>query len=402
MRIVIFEPDANGHQMVVVGHFLAEISRNIANVHVILLTTREAASHVNAQRVARKFSTFVTIHLAPVVSERSWFLAVLPSFYEDQWRRGEQLHRGLRQIGIDNVDFVLIPHLESVGLWRLALWRKLLHGKPWATVAHGIRFHHRKCGIRGPNRPIDVLQALFFRLVIRDPTLTCFGTVDPFLFRFAESAKVRYCLDPSVRPNLSSSFDSRAAYGIRSDTFVVLIFGFLDHRKCIGILLEAAARLRDELDLTIFLAGTQHTSLAAVLKGEAAEKLRKHESLVEVNRFIAEGEDIDPFGAADVVWVFYERDFVRNSGVLIQAGLAERPVIARQQGIVGRLVEQHELGLALTSEAPETVIAALKRLAGDPALRCEMGANGARTFAQNTPEHFAQPILDGIKAALGR
>ena len=296
----------------------------------------------------------------------------------------------------------MIPHLECVGLWRLALKRRLLHGKPWATITLGsIRFHYRKCGIKGPVRPIDVLQALFFWLVIRDQTLTCFGTDDPFLSRFAKSAKVRCCPYPSVWPNLSSSADSRAAYGIRSETFVVLVFGFLDHRKCIGILLEAAARLRDELDLTIFLAGTQHTSLAVVLKGEAAHKLREHESLVEVNRFIVEEKDIDPFGAADVVWVFYERDFVRNSGVLIEAGLARRPVIARKRGIISRLVEEHRLGLVLTSEAPEIVAPALWRLARDPALRREMGENGARAFAENTAENFTRPIIDGIKASVG-
>ena len=56
---------------------------------------------------------------------------------------------------------------------------------------------------------------------------------------------------------------SRAAYGIRSDTFVVLVYGVLDRRKCIGVLLDAAARVRDELDLTIFLAGPQQTDHVA-------------------------------------------------------------------------------------------------------------------------------------------
>jgi glycosyltransferase involved in cell wall biosynthesis len=197
--------------------------------------------------------------------------------------------------------------------------------------------------------------------------------------------------------------ESRAAYGIRSDTFVVLVYGILDRRKCIGVLLEAAARVRDELDLTVFLAGPQQVEhLAPLLSGEAARKLRERDSLVEVNRFILNGKDIDPFGAADVSWVFYERNFVYNSGALVYSGLARRPVIVRRQGVVGRLVEDHNLGLALASEAPEIVASALHRLAGNPALRREMGENAVRAFAQNTPENFARPILDGIREALGR
>ena len=110
------------------------------------------------------------------------------------------------------------------------------------------------------------------------------------------------------------------------------------------------------------------------------------------------GKDIDPFGAADVSWVFYEHNIVYSSNVLVQSGLARRPVIARRQGLIGRLVEDHKLGLALTSEEPEIVASALQRLAENPTLRREMGENGARAFAKNTPENFARPIIDGMNA----
>jgi glycosyltransferase involved in cell wall biosynthesis len=166
------------------------------------------------------------------------------------------------------------------------------------------------------------------------------------------------------------------------------------------VLLDAAARLRDVLDLTIFLAGPQDSHVPELLSGKAACKLRERDSLVEVNRFILNGKDVDPLGAADVCWVFYEYNTVYSSNVLVQSGLARRPVIARRRGLIGRLVEDHKLGLALTSEEPEIVASALQRLAENPTLRREMGENGARAFAKNTPENFARPIIDGVNAAL--
>jgi glycosyltransferase involved in cell wall biosynthesis len=402
-QILIFEPEATGHQIEYLRHILTSIDQSIGNSRIILLTTTYAANHPNYLRMADEFRHLVTTRLVPAVPGRNRLLAFLEQDYERQWRRAEQLHRGLIEIGVDNVDFVFVPHLESVGLLQLALRRSLFGGKPWATIAIAVRFHHRKCGIEGPVRPIDVVQNICFRRVIRDPALACFGTVNPYLSSFAASAKVRYCPEPCAQPMLSSPDKSRAAYGIRSDTFVVLVYGILDRRKCIGVLLEAAARVRDELDLTVFLAGPQQVEhLAPLLSGEAARKLRERDSLVEVNRFILNGKDIDPFGAADVSWVFYERNFVYNSGALVYSGLARRPVIVRRQGVVGRLVEDHNLGLALASEAPEIVASALHRLAGNPALRREMGENAVRAFAQNTPENFARPILDGIREALGR
>jgi hypothetical protein len=44
----------------------------------------------------------------------------------------------------------------------------------------------------------------------------------------------------------------------------------------------------------------------------------------------------------------------------------------------------------------------LTRLARDPALRAALGANGARGFADNTPENFARPVVDRINLALAR
>jgi glycosyltransferase involved in cell wall biosynthesis len=51
----------------------------------------------------------------------------------------------------------------------------------------------------------------------------------------------------------------------------------------------------------------------------------------------------------------------------------------------------------LGSDTPNSIAAALSQLAGDPALRREMGENGARAFAANTPDNFARPIVEAIK-----
>ena len=399
-QILIFEPEANGHQIEYIRHILTYLDRTIDNVRIILLTTTYAARHPNYLRLVEDFGHLFTTRIVPGVNRNRFLAAALGTNYERQWRDAERLHRGLEEIGIDNVDFVLLSYLESIGLLQLAFRQKLFGGRPWAPIAIGIRFHHKKCGVESQFRWTDILQNILFRRIIRDPTLVCCGTIDPYLSHFFRRAKVRYCPDPSALPNLSTPDATRTAYGIRSSTFVVLVYGVLDRRKCIGVLLDAAARLRDVLDLTIFLAGPQDSHVPELLSGKAACKLRERDSLVEVNRFILNGKDIDPLGAADVCWVFYEYNTVYSSNVLVQSGLARRPVIARRRGLIGRLVEDHKLGLALTSEEPEIVASALQRLAENPTLRREMGENGARAFAKNTPENFARPIIDGVNAAL--
>jgi glycosyltransferase involved in cell wall biosynthesis len=400
-HIIIFEPEASGHQMGYLRHLLKGIDRDVANVHATLLTTAEAAEHPNCIRLVNDFRSLVTLRVAPVVTERSVVFRALGAFYERQWRNAESLDRGLTDIGPGNVDFILLPHLEAIGLLQIGLRPNLFRGKPWATIAVAARFHHRRAGIEAPFRWLDIPQSIFFWRIIRRPALACFGSVNPYFAQIISHPKVKHCPEPTATPILSDVGEARATYGVRPETCVVLVFGFIDRRKCLDILLEGAARLIPELDLTVLLAGTQHPRhLAPVLNGDAARKLREHGRLVEANRFIMDGVDIDPMSAADIAWVFYQRDFVIQSSVLVRCGVFRRPAITRAQGVIGHLVEEHQLGLALSSESPEAVAAALTQLAGDPALRQKMGDNSARAFAENTPENFARPIVDAINRAL--
>jgi glycosyltransferase involved in cell wall biosynthesis len=371
------------------------------NIHVTLLTSSEAAEHPNCQSLISEFSGLIRLRIASPRNDENRIYRALGPFYERQWRHAELFARGFAEIGHNTVDFVILPHLEAIGLLQLALRPGLFHGKPWAAIAHAIRFHHRRSGVEEPFRALDILQHLFAWKVFRDPDLVCLASSDPYLARATGNPKIVFAPDPCTPPRLTNMAAARAAYGIQPETCLILVFGFIDRRKCVDVLLEGVARVVPELDLTVLLAGAQNPAhLKAALSGEAARKLRDLGRLVEVNRFINYDLDIDPMSAADIVWLFYERDFVRNSAVLTQSGLAGLPVIARRQGLVGRQVEEHQLGLALSTDAPDVIAAALSQLARDPALRRKMGENGARTFAANTPENFARPIVDAISRAL--
>jgi glycosyltransferase involved in cell wall biosynthesis len=400
-RILIFEPEATGHQMEYIRYLLTMIGREIENARVILLSTQEGAAHPNCERLVNDFSPLVELRIAAPTERANTPFKVLGGFYERQWRYAEMLDQVLSKTESANLDFILVPHLESIGLLQICLRKRLFRGMPWATIAIAIRFHHRKARIDSPLRWLDILQCMLFRRVIRDKMLTCFGTVNPYLSAVVANTKVAYCPEPCAEPVLSPTAHAREFYGIRPDTCLILVFGFIDRRKCVDILLEGVARATPEFDLTVLLAGPQHTGhMRPVLNGPTAKMLRDQGRLVEVNRFILSGTDIDPMSAADIAWVFYERDFVFNSNVLVRSGLSRRPVVARRQGVIGRLVEEHKLGLTLTADSPDSVSAALTTLAKDPELRREMGENGARAFAQNTPENFARPIVDAINRTI--
>jgi glycosyltransferase involved in cell wall biosynthesis len=399
-HIVIFEPEAGGHQMEYIRYLVADLRERI-DARLTLLTTPHAARHKNCDRLAREFADSLTVRIIPEPSASHRGFRALGQFLEYQWQSAQMADASMRRIGWDHIDFVLLPHLESIGLLHLGLRRPAFGGKPWATIAVGTRFHHRACGIRGSWRWIDPVQGFFFRRVLSDPTLIRFGTIDPYLSGVARNPKVVYCPDPCPQPVLTESAHAREVYGLRLDAFVVLVFGVIDRRKCLDVLLEGALRVPADVNLSILVAGPQaKNDVGGILRGSAASELRRAGRLVEHDRFILSGRDIDPASAADAVWVYYEPNFVYSSSVLVRAALSGRPVIVRRRGVVGQQVVENGLGLALDSDAPEAVAAALTQLGRDKALRRRMGEAGIKTFAGHSPHAFARPITDGILSAV--
>lgn len=381
-------------------HLLVDILDRL-EARCTLLTTSEAARHKNFERLVRDFASVLTPQVIPEPPTGHRGFRVLGRFVEYQWKSAQMAEAAMRRIGWERIDFVLLPHLESIGLLHLGLRKPAFGGRPWATIAVGTRFHHRACGIRGSWRWIDPVQGYFFRRVLDDPTLIRFGTIDPYLPGVARNTKVVYCPDPCPPPVLTEPARAREAYGLRPDAFVVLVFGVIDRRKCLDVLLEGAALVPEDVDLTVLVAGPQaKNDVGALLRGPAASALRRAGRLVEHDRFILSGQDIDPASASDAVWVYYEPNFVYSSSVLVRAGMSRLPVIVRRRGVVGKQVKENGIGLALDSDAPAAVANALTLLGRNIDLRRRMGEAGARTFAGHSPKAFSTPIIDGIVSTL--
>jgi glycosyltransferase involved in cell wall biosynthesis len=396
-HILIYEPSVGGHQMIYIHYLLDAMAKHVPDSHVSLLLGKAVADHASTRDVIDQFPDRVTVRIAPDVTEGNRLFAAIHPFYEYQWRNAEALSRALTEIGPANVDLVLLPYLETIGLLHLALRPRLFHGIPWITIAIMIQYHQRKLGLDMEFRFVDLVQGLFLRRVLSYRSLVCCGTVNPYLAGVLRHRKLVHCLDPATPFGPTPMEAARTAFGLRVETCVVVVFGVLDHRKCIDVLLEGAARVVPELDLTVLLAGPQRADdLAPILSGPAAVKLREHGRLIESNTFSVVGTDIDPLSVADISWVFRERRFVLGSSVMIRSAMFRVPVIARRWGVIGRQTEEFDCGIALASADPVEVANTLTLLARDSALRARLGANGARAFARNTPENFTRPIVEAI------
>lgn len=298
----------------------------------------------------------------------------------------------------EQIDHLLIPFFDDYCLHAASFRRSPFGSIQWSGIVVRPRHHLRSCGAKLPFRWIDLLDRAAYSLVLRKRSLVRLFSIDPFLSQYYPGGKVAAIPDPA---NVGERQAGRTPTELdpllidRSKRVVLLVYGYIDGRKGLQELMAAVNDSQVPRSLHILLAGFQDPAAAGALGSPIAQALRVSGRLVEINRVVTDDEETALFQFADIVWVYYPRSYC-SSGALIRAGQCAKPVLATEEGLVGRLVT--DIGAGMT--APEGNFSALRdalvALAKDPELRLRQGRAGREHFARSTPEAFATPVIDSI------
>ncbi len=183
----------------------------------------------------------------------------------------------------------------------------------------------------------------------------------------------------------------------------VLFVGRLVERKGVSILLEAAALLRDEIDLHVTIVGG----------GPLSEALREQSARlglgdrVEFTGVVDEAELERRFSGADLFVLPAVTDAkgdVEGLGVvLIEALLHGVPVVASRSGGIPDIVRDGETGLLVPPGDAPALAAALVRLAGDPEFAAQLAADGRKHVTEHFGwEHIIGELIDVYETVAAR
>ena len=146
--------------------------------------------------------------------------------------------------------------------------------------------------------------------------------------------------------------------------------------------------------IAVIIAGRIDDSIRDGIVARAEQLTRQQPELALHldERWLASGEIEALISASDVVLAPYQR-FVGSSGVLMWAARAGKPVLAPEFGLIGRLVADHRLGLALDTEDPRAIADGIARMVGEGAHRF-IDARLAQSFTgTRTPQRFAAAVF---------
>lgn len=401
--IGLYEPYCSGHRMHYVRWITTELVKT-PDVNVILFTEEDSLRHPTVQVLRDSCGDSLKIVSIKPLPEPRQISRVLSNKLIEKVKSEINEFRRIRGImksiqAQNKIDFLFIPYLDY--LFHVCGIASNPFGRlKWGGIALRPRFHMNSTGIRSPRRWFSIMEKhLFFRLV-KSTSLRKVFLIDPFLVEYLkpfnrENHKVIYLPDPVEEAGTECRETIRRDNKIPEDQVIILVFGSLDNRKGIDILLNAMNHTAVPQSLGIFLAGVHSSEIKGLLSTEIAQSLQNSGRLVSWDEYLSNADAERAFKMSDIVWLGY-RDHYGSSGVQIQASLYELPVIATHEGLIGRLTNLHRSGETVEIENLNSVRGVLNGLCKDKHRRKEFGKNAFSAFSAHTAENFGTTVAQGI------
>lgn len=392
-RILVFEPDAEGHSLEWLEHLVGHVARQEPDTQICFL-----APDALCQALARVVPATARdrIDLRPL-SPRERKLCTTRPLSLSALARWWILRRHLKATGAQSGFFLTIDLLSLPLALGLGFGDRKVSGILFRPSVH--------YGALGPYAPSggerlrDWRKGVLYRLMLRNPALTRVLSLDPFFpayarAHYARGDKVLALPDPTHAPAEHAVADT-VDFPPR-DRVGFLLFGYLAERKGPLAVLDALTLLSPRIaaSIAVLFAGRVDPALRARLEQKCRMlKAERPELWLRVDdRRLDDTELAGLVRRSDVVLAPYQR-FVGSSGVLLWAARAGRPVLAQDFGLVGRLTRDHGLGVAVDSSDPAQLARQIAHMVErGPATFIDQGA--ARRFAEaQTPQRFASLVL---------
>lgn len=264
------------------------------------------------------------------------------------------------------VDYVFLPYLDYC-LYAVGLLGSPFGRTQWGGICMRPSFHYGHYGVIAPKPKLaNVKRSLFLKL-LRSKTLKSVYTIDELLHRFVAerhsqwSRHLQYVPDPAELKGSHTYESARHALNIPDDAVVVLVYGAIDERKGLDVLIEAIGSPAVQKSLHLLVAGQQTAGIQPLMKSTQVRALMREGRCHVINRFVDTLEEQQVFAASDIVWLGY-RNHYSMSGVLVLAALSEKVLLGTHDGLIGWYIKEKQLGYLIDINNVSSVRSELIRL----------------------------------------
>lgn len=360
-RTLIVAPHAGGHH----GEYLRWITRGLVarGAALTVVAPPAALDAAGLDADGRTGHAHLGPEADPVAVDPVAPLSGGPS----AWSRSRAVAALTRRTVLDHrPERVLLPYLDPA-VPAVAVGMRFRCPVRMVGLLFRVTLHEpaESGGIKAVGR--RAAKSLALRAAARNPHLGAVLALDPDavapLRRLGLDA--RWVPDPVEPPSpLRDAAAVRAALGIEPHRRVALLFGSLEERKGVFETLAALPRMSptDASRLSVVVLGRTYDDIRPRLEAAVADARRTQAQVVFEERFVPDAELDEVVAAADAVLAPY-CGHVGSSGVVLRAAAAGTPLVATEEGMVGREVRGHRLGQTIDPARLDALAEALGAVA---------------------------------------
>ncbi len=387
------------------GVYLRQIVRGALerNCHVILTTFEDSLSHPLFTKILKECRDTLELITLPTP-----VIDYMKDTSTGGLIRRELVYRKLfkrfynKALRIFQPDFVFLPYLDYC-TYAIALLGSPFGSTHWAGIVMRPAFQYEKMGLIGPHsRYLTIKKQLFIRLMV-NRTCHALFTIDEVMHEYVQKyhpaleSRLVYLPGPVELTGTITKQAARQKIGIPEDAIVILVYGVINPRKGIDILIASAREANDSKKLHILLAGEQSAEIEQLLTGSKFNSDRLH----QVNNFLSGKMEYSVFAASDILWLVY-RNHYGPSMVMAQAGIMGLPVIACEDGVIGWKTKKCGIGITVPSSDIDQIVTAINHMAHNIEKFSRHSKNCKYTFRNFNPEYFAAVIFDEVIQKAGK
>jgi glycosyltransferase involved in cell wall biosynthesis len=339
-NVLIVESNVHGHYGIYLKKFLQYFLSNKFRVTLVLDSGPDAAHFLDEYLInISGFEDVVVVRSALLYNKTRFSLLGLCRDQLHFWRACASVYRQV--LNDQPIDLVFVPYFDRL-LHVIPILGSPFGSAPIVAITMRPVFHLRQQETTITGSLLLLVKRLVFEQMLKITTVYRVYTIDPSFIEYSKFCKkscwrkLDYFPDPVEQIDLQDQLAACIRLGIDQGADILLLYGAMDMRKGIS---EALAWVQQERKLgqniKLLIAGRQSDSLKLhISRSEFARNLKLENGLFVIDRYLSEEEEALVFSAASFVWLKYQ-GFWQMSGVMVKAGMANKPMILPNYGVMG-------------------------------------------------------------------
>jgi glycosyltransferase involved in cell wall biosynthesis len=393
MRILIVEPECEGHHIVL---YVKELLRKIAKykniTNVTLLTSKKTLKYPLIKELKKEIKylkVYTDFNLNYPKNNKNVFsllffqinnFFILKEIYNKKFKK-------------NNFDYIFINTLDYLEK-AISIFGTPFKETPFSGIFLNPKIHLKK----------NLLFYLYYYLLkrlFRIKELKSIFSNDKFFVEFCKKKlinynhKVSYFAEP-VSPLLGPNRTySRNFFGFKKKHFVILVYGALKNSKSIQELLLTINIIKNK-NIKVIIAGQQTPYVKKIMAQDYVKKLIINKIVFVSQGFHNNFKESLIFNASNLVWLAYKDGSYGSSGILFKAASSKLPVITTKEGLTGWQNKTYEFGIIINLNNYRDISSKILDISSNKLKYKKFSNNIFRFFREQQKFNFANVILDKI------